>query len=286
MRELPLLSARLFDTPLMAHPGKARQVAAAFLAQRGYHATVIGVNEPVPGGLEQRRGRIYEVMQGVAVIPIQGSLAHKTGNLDASSGVMGYDGITTKLRTAATDPQVKAIWLDISSGGGEVEGAYTAADEIFRLSARNGGKPIWAMVNEHAYSAAYLLASQADVVVAPPTGGVGSIGVLAIHADYSGQLADEGVKLTIIRAGERKARGNPYEALDEETAAEWQAEVERVRGIFADYVARGRQMSRDDILATEAATFNGEEGLALGLVDAVAGEVNAFAALLSELRKI
>jgi len=283
MRDLPLLAARLFHTPLLAHPGKARQVAAAFLMARG--TRIIAMSEQVPGGLQVRRGKPYAEIEGVAMIPIEGSLAHKTGNLDAESGVMGYDGIVTKLRTASADPSIRAIWLDISSGGGEVEGAYAAADEIMRLSARSGGKPIWAMVNEHAYSAAYLLASQADVVVAPKTGGVGSIGVIMMHADFSQQLEDEGVRVTIIRAGEKKAKGNPYEPLDKATMSEWQAEAERVRGIFADYVARSRPISREAVLATEAGVFNGEEGKALGLVDAVASEVDAFAALVSEIRR-
>lgn len=283
MRDLPLLGSRLFDTPLLAHPGKARQVAHAFLTARGLK--VQPMEASAPGELGERRGRPYQVFDGVAAIPIVGSLAHKTGNLDAESGVQGYDGIVTKLRAAMADPAVRAIWLDISSGGGEVEGAFGTADEIYRMSSRNGGKPIWAMVNEHAYSAAYLLASQADLVVAPATGGVGSIGTIIMHADYTGALEDEGVKITVIRSGDKKAKGNPYEALDRETKAEWQGEVDRLRGIFAEYVSRGRKMSVDKILATEAGVFNGVEGRKMGLTDATAGEVEAFAALLSELSR-
>lgn len=283
MRSLPLLASRLFDTPLLAHPGKARQVARAFLTARGDRMAF--QPDETPGGLLERRGKSYAVVQGIAIIPVEGSLAHKTGNLDAYSGVMGYDGITTKLREASADHQVKAIWFDISSGGGEVEGAFALADEIWRLNARNGGKPIWAMANEHAYSAAYLLAAQADVVVAPKVGGVGSIGVISMHVDATAALEQDGLKVTVIRAGERKAKGNPYEALDAETEAEWQGEADRIRGIFADYVARGRRISRDAVLATEAAVFNGEQALKIGLTDAMASEVDAFAALLSETRR-
>ena len=56
-------------------------------------------------------------------------------------------------------------------------------------------------------SAGYVLASQADRIVLPRTGAVGSIGVVVMHADLSGQLSDAGVTVTLIHSGAHKVDG-------------------------------------------------------------------------------
>ena len=70
---------------------------------------------------------------------------------------------------------MRAILFDIDSPGGVADGAFDLTDEIF--AARGQGKPIWAMANSLAASAAYAIASAADVVLLPRLAQVGSIGV-------------------------------------------------------------------------------------------------------------
>lgn len=289
MRDLPHLAARLFDTPLLAHPGKARQVAQVLMQNMGKKMWWDDDEEVnySTGSMQVTADKarpIYSVQDGVAFIPVTGSLVHKSGNLHPSSGLTGYDGLTTKLRMARADASVRAIWLDIDSPGGEVAGCFSLADEIHAGSARFGGKPVWAMANEMAYSAAYAIASQADVLVAPRTGEVGSIGVVMMHADYSGALDEAGIKVTMIHAGAHKVDGNPYEALPESVRTRWEAECEDTRQLFASSVARGRGIGVDAVLATEAQCYGAPDALRLGLIDAVATEPAAFAALISELR--
>ena len=60
----------------------------------------------------------------------------------------------------------------IDSFGGEVAGAFDLADRIRAVRAQ---KPVHAFVAEHALSAGYVLASQADQIILPRTGAVGSI---------------------------------------------------------------------------------------------------------------
>lgn len=286
-----LAATRIFDTPLLMHPGKARQVAKVLNDRQRQRAGYYDDDEPtetvVTAGEIQVTTRsqqpIYSVRGGVAYIPLDGSLAHRTGNLHASSGIIGYDGITAKLRHARQDESVRGIMLDFNSNGGEVAGCFTLADEIREGSARNGGKPIWACVNESCYSAAYALASQADLIVAPRTAGAGSIGVVMMHADYSGMLAEEGIKVTMIHAGEHKVDGNPYAALPDEVYKEWLANCETTRGIFAATVAAGRGISVESVLATEARCYDAAGALALGLIDAVATPAAGFAAFIEHL---
>ncbi|MCP4541392.1 MAG: S49 family peptidase, partial [Chloroflexi bacterium] len=158
------------------------------------------------------------------------------------------------------------IILDVDSYGGEVAGCFDACDVV--MAARQQ-KPVWAICTEFAYSAAYALASQADQVIMPRTGGVGSIGVVVMHVDFSQELAARGITVTMIHAGARKIDGNPYQPLPDDVRETIQEEVEATRLLFAQIVARGRNLDVEAILATEADCCRAQDALALGLADAV-----------------
>jgi ClpP class serine protease len=284
-------AARIFDTPLLMHPTKARQIAGVLNERQRKRAdddwyddfseTVVST-----GNVEvttRSNEPIYNVVNGAAIIPINGSLAHKTGDLHASSGIVGYDGLTAKLRLARADDNVAGIWLDFNSYGGEVNGCFDLADEIREGSARGGGKPVWSCINESAFSAAYALASQADVVLAPRTAGCGSIGVVMMHADYSEMLKADGVKVTLIHAGEHKVDGNPYEALPQDVYQTWLASCESVRSLFAETVAKGRGISVAAALATEARCYDAAPALAIGLIDSVVSAAAGLDAFIAHL---
>jgi ClpP class serine protease len=86
------------------------------------------------------------------------------------------------------DPRVRGVILDVDSSGGEVGGLFDLVDQIGAIKAASQ-KPLWAVANEGALSAAYAIASTADRLYVTRTGEVGSIGVVAVHVDESG--ADE-----------------------------------------------------------------------------------------------
>lgn len=290
-----LAATRIFGTPLLMHPEKARQVADVLNNRQRQKAGWFGDDDDADqpetvvtsAAIEVRaagEGQIYRVIEGAAIIPVSGSLAHKTGDLHPSSGITGYDGVTAKLRVAMQDPNVRGIWLDIDSPGGEVSGCFDLADEIRASRAASGGKPIWASADEAAYSAAYALASQADVLIAPRTAGVGSVGVVMMHADYSGMLDEAGIKVTLIHAGAHKVDGNPYEALGEDTYKAWMAECEATRALFAATVSAGRGITADAVLATEARCYGAAEAKKLGLIDSVSSATAGFAVFVDHLR--
>src|SRR5690606_24272723 len=102
--------------------------------------------------------------------------------------------------------------LDISSPGGEAAGMSGVA-ELIRAVRQT--KPVLAFVNDVAASAAYGIASATDEIVVSPTSILGSIGVVMIHADRSGELAAQGIRPTLIFAGSHKVDGNPFEPLSD-----------------------------------------------------------------------
>ena len=147
---------------------------------------------------------------GVAIIPVLDTLVNRGAWLDSRSGLTSYEGIAAQLRAAGSDPEVRSVLLDISSPGGEAAGMAGLADLI--RSVRQT-KPVTAFVNDMAASAAYGIASAANEIVISPTSILGSIGVVMLHADRSGELAAQGVKPTLIFAGSHKVDGNPFEPL-------------------------------------------------------------------------
>ena len=288
------IAARAFNTPLMVEPSKAM----AFLSGLGPRivgrqielveedsvtegpATLPARASILAGNLTERlhqHGHVpYPVVDGIAVIEIAGVLIHRGGWIGQSSGQTSYEGIAAQIEAAASDPSVRGIALEIDSFGGEVAGVFDLSD---RIRATRAAKPVWAFVAEHAFSAGYALASQADRILLPRTGSVGSIGVVVMHADLSGQLDQDGVRVTLIHSGQHKVEGNPYEPLPEAVRDDIQREIDVLRFLFAETVAAGRagRLSQEAALVTEAATYRGTDAVAAGLADEVTDLARGFA---------
>lgn len=298
------IAARAFNTPLLVEPSKAMAFlsglgprvlgrrldgidalddtishVAALPARRGVLAGVLtgGVAGDMAEAAPQSGNRPYPVIDSIAVIEISGVLIHRGAWIGNSSGQTSYEGIAAQIEAAVTDPAVRGVALEIDSFGGEVAGVFDLADRIRALGRQ---KPVWAFVAEHAFSAGYALASQANRILLPRTGAVGSIGVVVMHADLSGQLDQEGVRVTLVHAGSHKVDANPYQPLAPEVQDGIQREIEVLRFLFAETVAAGRgaRLSQEAALATEAATFRGTEAVAMGLADEVTDLASGFAA--------
>jgi signal peptide peptidase SppA len=293
-RELTTLAQRVFNTPLMINEHKAEVIVAALHQRLGVgsferlDSTVLGAADMVALAGDARRDydnwKPFHVDDGIAVIPVVGTLVHRFGWLDPTSGMTGYDGIAKKFRAALTDPEVRAIWLDFDSPGGEVAGCFTLCEEIAAATQSEGGdKPVWAYVNEQATSAAYALASVCDRIYGPRTMIVGSIGCYIMHVDFSKAMDKNGLTVSIIRAGERKGRTGPYEPLDDPARAMLQGMVDETRDIFCRLVAMGRGIDLDAVMGTEAELYSGNDAVRLGLVDDVMSEAEAWGLLQLEL---
>jgi len=289
------IAARAFNTPLLVEPSKAM----AFLSGLGPRilgrrvdlvdgsegrdidaAAVPARASILAGGLadsyRQQGDAPYTLVDGIAVIEIVGVLIHRGGWIGASSGQTSYEGIAAQIEAASSDPAVRGVALEIDSFGGEVAGVFDLAD---RIRALRRDKPVWAFVAEHAFSAGYALASQADRILLPRTGALGSIGVVVMHADLSGQLDQDGVRVTLIHAGSHKVDGNPYAPLPDVVRGDIQREIDVLRFLFAETVAAGRagRLSQEAALATEAATYRGADAVVAGLADEVTDLGRGFA---------
>ncbi|HCU0243505.1 TPA: S49 family peptidase [Morganella morganii] len=278
---LPHLAQKLFNTPLAIHPQKAEVIVSSLTERLGITQIRSAMMEDDDEYFSRkaRKDSGYDVLEGIAIIPVYGTLVQKLGTLQPYSGMTGYDGIRRVFLTAVNDPEVKGICLDIDSPGGEVAGCFDLVDLIY---AERGKKPIHAILSENAFSAAYAIASAADKIYVPRTGGVGSVGVIVIHCDWSQRIKDDGLKVSIITYGNRKAESNPYVALSDEAKAAIQHDVDEMGRLFVSSVSRNRGLSETVIRNTQAACYLAAEGVQMGLADVVASPDVAFQELMKE----
>ncbi len=271
----PLLIAEFLSTPWALMPERLNALTAVLARwSQGVPATE-AVMDRIDTDRTAREARRQAVSSaaggGIAVLPLYGVITQR-GNL--VDDVSGPGSVSTQvfaqaLRQALADDTVSQILIDIDSPGGSVYGVSELADEI---AAARTQKPVVAIANSLAASAAYWLGAQAAELYVTPGGEVGSIGVWQAHFDYSQALAAEGVTPTLISAGKYKVEGNPYAPLDEEAQGFMQSRVNDYYGAFTKAVARGRAvpiaqvregMGQGRVLGSEAA-------LAENMVDGVA----------------
>ena len=291
-RNLSHIIAAAFNEPLLLEPAYARvffcalgrEIGAASLSvpqqqvQFDAPGMLAETDEYMAGG--KRPARVYRVVNGIAVLPVTGTLVHRLGGMRPFSGMTGYDGIVACLQQAMADSQVRGVLLDIDSPGGQAAGAFDCADMIYRLRQQ---KPVWALCNDTACSAAMLLASACSRRLVTQTSRIGSIGVMMSHVSYAGHLAQAGVDITLIYSGAHKVDGNQFEALPAEVRQDMQQRIDAARRMFAEKVAMYTGLSVDAVTGTEAAVFEGQSGIEAGLADELINASDAISVMATAL---
>lgn len=205
----------------------------------------------------------------VAVISLSGFITQKPTLFSLLFGGTSAEGLAREVSAAVNDASVGAVVLSVDSPGGSVFGLPEAAAAIRNL---RGPKPIVAVANPIMASAAYHLASQADEVIATPSAVVGSIGTIAVHVDESKALEEDGLVVTQVSYGRRKAERSSLKPLSEEGRTSLQAEVDYYGRLFEADVAKGRKVALDSVRAKygEGSVMTAAAGLEAGLIDRIA----------------
>jgi len=215
---------------------------------------------------DDERSRLLDVQGSIAVVGVRGSLTN--GSAGYGNYSTTYSEIRTALIQAASDPSVKAVLLDISSGGGAVNGVSDTAQLIRQVDKI---KPVYAHTDSSCCSAAYWLGSSARAIYGSDTAEVGSVGVITVMQSYKRMYEEMGIDTAVIRSGEFKAQGHPLDKLNEKSQAAVQAQLDQLYGMFAGYVAERRGMNIDTFNKTagEGRVFIGAKGVEAGLLDGV-----------------
>lgn len=277
---MPHLASRIFGTPLLIHPRKLDVILSVLGPRLGVAMSDDSQQLIKHLAAQAPPANPTSLTSNIAVIGVSGTLVRRAAAVDAASGLTSYSAISAQLAQAVRDPAVNAILLDIDSPGGEAGGAFDLADQI--VAARQI-KPIWAVANDDAFSAAYAIASAATRVYVTRTGGVGSVGVIALHVDQSQRDAMSGLRYTAVYAGDRKNDMSPHAPLSTDAAQALQAEVDRLYGLFVSTVAVNRNLSAQDVQDTEAGLYFAQDAIDAGLADVVGTLDDALIALSEEL---
>lgn len=295
---LPHLADRVLNRPLLLDPAKAEVILAALdgriflpgtLEAGDEGAQAEGSDQP---GVSSRSGvnpsaalppeanrllgsnrrengwSITRKIGNSSVITIDGSLVNRGAWVGANSGLTSYEGIEAQIVQAAADRETNSIILDINSFGGEATGMFALAATIREI---RDEKPIVALINDTAASAAYGIASAANEIVISPTSLVGSIGVVMMHLDRSAEMKAKGISPTFIHAGAHKVDGHPFGPLPESVKAALQRDVGTFYDRFVEVVeaGRGSRTTAQRARETEARTFIGQQAIDAGLADRI-----------------
>jgi signal peptide peptidase SppA len=219
------------------------------------------------------------VVDGVAVLPLFGVLAPRLSWMDEVSGGTSTELFQMWFREAMNDTRVNSILIHVDSPGGSAQGNEEVA-QLMRSG--RGTKKINSVATGLMASAAYYDGSAADRIFASPSSEIGSVGAYMIHGESSAQDAAEGVKYTVIKAGENKAAGNAVEPLTPKTKAILQERIDAFYDQFVSAVATNRGVSVATVEANygQGKVMIARAALTAGLID----EIATFEQVLDSMR--
>ena len=270
-----LLVAEYLATPWALMPERLSAVTAVIARWSGDTRASDEVMHSVAADRNARDARRQASVSnsggGIAVLPLYGIVTQRGNMVDDVSGpgTASTQQFSNILRAALQDETVSQILIDIDSPGGSVYGVAELADEIVSARAQ---KPVVAIANSLAASAAYWIGCSASEFYVTPGGEVGSIGVWQAHQDYSKAMDEAGVKTTLISAGKFKVEGNPYAPLDEEAQGFMQSRVDDYYAAFTKAVAKGRGVPISQVRdgMGQGRVLGAEAALASSMVDGIA----------------
>ncbi|MCK4578175.1 MAG: S49 family peptidase [Candidatus Marinimicrobia bacterium] len=275
------VAERFFNKPWALMPDKLMEVQEVLRTRMaGGKLSDDEIRQHVQAATNGQDGK---PMGYVAVIRVHGVLAQRMNLMMEISGGTSTEIIRSKIREAVNDPEIGAILLDVDSPGGDVYGTAELADAIYRA---REVKPIAAIANSLAASAAYWIAAAASDLYITPGGEAGSLGVWTVHWDESQWYESEGVKPTLISAGKYKVEGNPYEALGDDARGFIQKRVDEYYAMFITAVARYRGVKVSEVRGGfgEGRVVGAREAVEVGLADKVATFDEVVASLQKQVR--
>jgi capsid assembly protease len=271
----PLLVAEFLATPWALMPERLNALAAVVMRwSAGMPAdteSMIRIQADRALRETRRQGTAAQSAGSIAVLPLYGVVTQRGNMVDDVSGPgsTSTQQFATHLRQLLADDSVAQILIDIDSPGGSVYGVAELADEIQSARAQ---KPVVAVANSLAASAAYWIGCSASEFYVTPGGEVGSIGVWQAHQDYSQALDKAGIKTTLISAGKFKVEGNPYSPLDGEAQGFMQSRVDDYYAAFTKAVARGRSVPISQVRDSmgQGRVLGADSAFAQNMVDGIA----------------
>jgi ClpP class serine protease len=211
------------------------------------------------------RYSIYED-DNAALFTIEGPMTKKPVTLfGMDCGGFSYEQFKEDFRTVA-DSGVKTVGFMLDSGGGEADSLFDTANYVRALADENGIKII-SYVDSLAASACYGIAAISDEIIMSGSSTVGSIGVVLRLINDSEALKKEGYERVYVTAGKDKVPFDADGKFKDSFLADIKEKIDVMYGEFTEHVAKYRNISVEQVKATEARTYLSTQALELGLAD-------------------
>lgn len=209
------------------------------------------------------------IMSGM---PTQDSLWQQTNGVTSGS-------IMQQLREAGEDKTVKAVLLNIDSGGGSATAAEEVSRELLRFKEQYR-KPIVSTMGNTAASAAYWIAACAsDRIYANSTTLTGSIGAYMPYMNTEELFKKIGITTKKIKSGPYKDILSNDRPMTAEEQKILQDIVNEIHDEFIKTVATGRKMDPYKVRQlADGRVYTGQQAQRLGLVDNLGNYYDALGA--------
>ncbi len=272
------LGSKIKNQPLAMEAGAAQMLSEA-IKEKAFDSQISGPWASKFIGTKDQRSQYRVTEDGIAIVPVQGTLFDRGEWLGDFYGWMtSYEGLAEQFRRIAKDDAIKSVILDIDSPGGMAAGMLDLVAELGDLKKK---KKVYAVAANMAASAAYAIGCTAHELFVSRQGMAGSIGVIAMHTSFARMLDQAGVDTTIIFAGDHKADGNAYQALTHGARSEMAASIDQIYADFVRHVAKHRPIEEAAVRATQARVYSGQKAVEAKLADGV----KSFEELLEHIRK-
>ncbi|MGP6238826.1 S49 family peptidase [Cuniculiplasma sp. SKW4] len=202
------------------------------------------------------------------------------GNVDEK--LQNY--LISKLDFCERNEKIKAVLIDVNSGGGSASASEMIYNRVERIS---GKKPIYSMVTGMAASGAYMIICPSKKIFSIKTGIIGSIGVYSIMPDFSELLNKLGIKIRQERLGIHKNAYNPFETPDEEASQEQKKIIEGIYNIFLRAVKKNRKLKEEQVSSiSKSDVYLSETAKEMGLIDVVCSYEDAINQIMKETGEV
>jgi capsid assembly protease len=267
MRDYSRIISKITTTPWMMMPGSLKMMLEILEAHLSGNITEEEIRLRMQSAQPREGSSELSRSGAVAVIPLHGPIFPKANMMTEMSGATSLEQWNSQFRQLVADESIGTIIIDADSPGGSSE-LIPETGAMIR-SAREI-KPVYAISNTMAASAAYGIVANASKVFASPSALTGAVGTYMVHTDDSELMQRVGVKETVIKAGRFKAV--EIESLTPESKAYFEELVGDINDVFLNSIAKGRGVDVDQVRQTygEGKVFASSRALELGMIDEIA----------------
>ncbi len=208
----------------------------------------------------------------VVGINLHGTLLTYIAPHSESDPLFNYDSVASediyfKIKQANEDESIKAIILEVDSGGG----SGIAGEEVSNII-KNSAKPVVGWIRSVSASASYFAVSSADRIFASKFSDVGGIGVTASYLSNVKKNQKDGLNYEQLIAGKYKDSGRPDKPLTEEEKKLFLRDINIGYENFMKAVSANRNIPIEKVREiADGSTVMGEQAKELGLIDEIGG---------------